>query len=120
MKIGDKIDEFGYGVVCLIGDMDMNKRIYSLDQFKNGNVQLMVASDVASRGLDIPEVSYVVNFDMPNNFDIYIHRVGRTGRVGNNGNALTFLTVEDKPLFGKILETLIKSNQKIPDFLNSY
>ena len=118
MEIAYRVEEYGYGIVSLIGDMDMNQRIISLNEFKNGNVNLMVASDVASRGLDIPEVSYVINFDMPQNIDIYVHRIGRTGRVGNQGNSLTLLTREDQPLFRPLFELLSKSNQKIPDFLN--
>ena len=119
MEIAYRVEEYGYGIVGLIGDMDMNQRIISLNEFKNGNVNLMVASDVASRGLDIPEVSYVINFDMPQNIDIYVHRIGRTGRVGNQGNSLTLLTREDQSLFRPLFELLSKSNQKIPDFLNS-
>ena len=97
--------------------MDMDQRKFSLNEFKSGNVNLMVASDVASRGLDIPEVSYVINFDMPSNIDIYVHRIGRTGRVGNQGNSLTLLTREDSFLFRPLFELLSKTNQKIPDFL---
>ena len=118
-EIAYRVEEYGYGIVSLIGDMDMNQRIFSLNEFKEGNVNLMVASDVASRGLDIPEVSYVINFDMPQNIDIYVHRIGRTGRVGNQGNSLTLLTREDQFLFRPLFELLSKSNQKIPDFLNS-
>ena len=118
-RIAHSVDEYGYGIVCLIGDMEMDKRRYALEQFKNGKVNLMVASDVASRGLDIPDVSFVINFDMPNNIDIYVHRIGRTGRVGNKGSSLTLLTSEDRPLFRALFEMLSKTKQKIPEFLNS-
>ena len=116
-EIALRVMDYEYGIVSLHGDMDMNQRKMSLNDFKNGNVNLMVASDVASRGLDIPEVSYVINFDMPSNIDIYVHRIGRTGRVGNQGNSLTLLTREDKLLFRPLFELLNKTNQKIPDFL---
>ena len=116
-EIALRVMDYEYGIVSLHGDMDMNQRKMSLNDFKNGNVNLMVASDVASRGLDIPEVSYVINFDMPSNIDIYVHRIGRTGRVGNQGNSLTLLTREDKLLFRPLFELLSKTNQKIPDFL---
>ena len=115
--IAQRVEEFGYGIVCLIGDMDMDDRIYVLDLFKNGEVGLMVASDVASRGLDIPDISYVINFDMPNNLDIYVHRIGRTGRVGNKGSSLTLLTENDSQLFRPLLEMLSKTKQNIPEFL---
>ena len=117
-EIEYRINNYGYGVVSLHGDMEMNERKYSLNEFKEGNINLMVASDVASRGLDIPDVSYVINFDMPNNIDIYVHRIGRTGRVGNQGNSLTFLTKDDSYLFRGLFELLCKTKQKIPDFLN--
>ena len=116
-EIAYAVEDYGYGIVSLYGDMDMNQRKFSLNEFKSGNVNLMVASDVASRGLDIPEVSYVINFDMPPNIDIYVHRIGRTGRVGNQGNSLTLLTREDNYLFRPLFELLSKTNQKIPDFL---
>ena len=119
-EIAKRVDFYGYGIVCLIGDMDMNSRLRSLESFKNGNVNLMVASDVASRGLDIPEVSYVINFDMPNNIDQYVHRIGRTGRVGNKGSSLTLLSEYDRPLFRSIIELLNKNKQNIPNFLYSY
>ena len=111
------LDQDGYGVVGLHGDMDMYKRKWSLDNFKNGDVNLMIASDVASRGLDIPDIKYVVNFDMPNNIDIYVHRIGRTGRVGNKGSSFTFLTRMDSYLFKDIFGLLQKTGQKIPDFI---
>lgn len=111
------VDDYGYGIECLYGDMDMQERIKSLDNFKQGRVNLLVASDVASRGLDIPEVSYVINFDMPNNIDVYVHRIGRSGRVGNKGNSLTLLTDNDQPMFRQIYCLLLKSKQTIPDFL---
>ena len=116
-EIARKIDSYGYGINCLVGDMDMKQRITSLENFKQGKINLLVASDVASRGLDIPEVSYVINFDMPNNIDVYIHRIGRTGRVGNKGNSLTLLSDIDRPIFRQIYDLLIKCHQKIPDFL---
>ena len=78
----------------------------------------MVASDVASRGLDIREISYVVNFDMPNNIDIYVHRIGRIGRVDNKGSSLTLLTEADRPLFRPLFQMLSKTKQTIPPFLN--
>ena len=117
-EIAYRVEKYGYGIVCLSGDMDMNQRRISLEEFKSGNVNLMVASDVASRGLDIPEISYVVNFDMPNNIDIYVHRIGRTGRVGNKGSSLTLLTDDDRPLFRPLFEMLSKTKQTIPPFLN--
>ena len=116
-EIARRVDSYGYGINCLVGDMDMGQRRRSLDDFKQGRINLLVASDVASRGLDIPEVSFVINFDMPNNIDIYVHRIGRTGRVGNKGSSLTLLSEMDRPIFRQIYYLLAKSRQNIPEFL---
>src|SRR6516164_7313615 len=78
----------GFSVQALHGDMDQPARMAALEQFRNGEVTLMVASDVAARGLDIPDVSHVYNFDVPFHPDDYVHRIGRTGRAGRSGTAI--------------------------------
>ena len=77
----------GFPVGALHGDMDQRARMASLDAFKNGAVDLLVCSDVAARGLDIPDVSHVLNFDVPTHAEDYVHRIGRTGRAGRSGVA---------------------------------
>jgi superfamily II DNA/RNA helicase len=81
----------GFSVQALHGDMDQSARTAALDQFRKGEVTLLVASDVAARGLDIPDVSHVYNFDVPVHADDYVHRIGRTGRAGRSGQALTIV-----------------------------
>ncbi|MDJ0942029.1 MAG: DEAD/DEAH box helicase [Kiloniellales bacterium] len=85
----------GFSVDCLHGDMIQSKRMETLEGFKKGEVKLLVCSDVAARGLDIPEVSHVVNFDVPTHAEDYVHRIGRTGRAGRSGKALTLVTPEE-------------------------
>ncbi len=80
---------------ALHGDMEQSARMASLDAFKTGDVDLLVCSDVAARGLDIPDVSHVFNFDVPTHAEDYVHRIGRTGRAGRSGTALTIVTRED-------------------------
>ncbi|WP_310498175.1 DEAD/DEAH box helicase [Sandarakinorhabdus sp.] len=92
------------------GDMEQSDRIRELDRFKNGDITILVASDVAARGLDIPGVSHVINYDVPYNADDYVHRIGRTGRAGRTGTAFTMATPEDAENLGEI-EKLIR--QKI-------
>src|SRR6185437_11347315 len=86
----------GFSAGALHGDMDQRARMASLDAFKNGEVDLIVCSDVAARGLDIPDVSHVFNFDVPTHAEDYVHRIGRTGRAGKSGTALTLVTGADR------------------------
>lgn len=82
----------GYDAGALHGDMDQKSRMATLDSFKNGRLKFLIASDVAARGLDIPDVSHVFNFDIPTHSEDYVHRIGRTGRAGRLGTAITLVT----------------------------
>ena len=86
----------GFSAVALHGDMDQSARTAALDQFRRNEVSLLIASDVAARGLDIPDVSHVFNFDVPHHPDDYVHRIGRTGRAGRSGVALTIVAPGDQ------------------------
>jgi superfamily II DNA/RNA helicase len=86
----------GFNAVALHGDMDQPARMAALERFRKGEVDLLVASDVAARGLDIPEVSHVFNFDVPHHPDDYVHRIGRTGRAGRSGTAITIVAPIDQ------------------------
>jgi superfamily II DNA/RNA helicase len=81
----------GFSVLALHGDMDQASRTAALEEFRKGDVALLVASDVAARGLDIPDVSHIYNFDVPLHPDDYVHRIGRTGRAGRTGTAITIV-----------------------------
>jgi superfamily II DNA/RNA helicase len=85
----------GFNAVALHGDMDQPARMAALDQFRRGEVKLLIASDVAARGLDIPDVSHIFNYDVPHHADDYVHRIGRTGRAGKSGIAITLVTPAD-------------------------
>jgi superfamily II DNA/RNA helicase len=85
----------GFSALALHGDMDQPSRTAALEQFRRGEVTLLVASDVAARGLDIPDVSHVFNFDVPHHPDDYVHRIGRTGRAGRAGAAITLVAPAD-------------------------
>ena len=104
------LQKHGFAVGALHGDMDQRARMASLDAFKNGDITLLVCSDVAARGLDIPDVSHVLNFDVPNHAEDYVHRIGRTGRAGRLGVAYTIITRADQRYLDDI-EKLI--NKKI-------
>jgi superfamily II DNA/RNA helicase len=89
------LQKHGFSVGALHGDMDQSARTAALDQFRKGELPLLVASDVAARGLDIPAVSHVFNFDVPHHPDDYVHRIGRTGRAGRAGAAISIVTPLD-------------------------
>jgi superfamily II DNA/RNA helicase len=100
-----------FSAVALHGDMDQPARMAALEQFRRNEVKLLVASDVAARGLDIPDVSHVFNFDVPHHPDDYVHRIGRTGRAGRTGTAIMIVSPADQKAVG-FIEKLI--GQAIP------
>ena len=105
------LQKHGFAVGALHGDMDQSARTAALDQFRKGDIPLLVASDVAARGLDIPTTSHVFNFDVPHHADDYVHRIGRTGRAGRAGTAISIVTPLDHKSMAAI-EKLI--GQSIP------
>ena len=106
-----KIKRTEYKVTSLHGDRTQGQRRQALNGFKQGKYQIMVATDIASRGLDIDGISHVINFDMPDTADAYIHRIGRTGRAQRTGEAFTFMTPDDLALVQRI-EKIMK--KKLP------
>ena len=111
------LQKHGFSVGALHGDMDQSARTAALDQFRKGEIPLLVASDVAARGLDIPAVSHVFNFDVPHHADDYVHRIGRTGRAGRAGTAISIVTSLDNKSISAI-ERLI--GQTIPPAEGDY
>src|SRR5690606_13404793 len=105
--------QHGFASGEIHGDMDQASRIKELDLFKKGEINILVASDVAARGLDIKGVSHVFNFDTPWHPDDYVHRIGRTGRAGAKGRAFTFVSPEDAEAIANV-EKL--TEMKIPVF----
>jgi ATP-dependent RNA helicase RhlE len=117
-RLADQLSRAGYDVASLQGDMTQNKRQEALDGFRDGSLKILVATDIAARGLDILSISHVINYDMPDTTDAYIHRIGRTGRINNTGEAFTLVTGEDKEMI-KALERIFKKpieTRKLPDF----
>jgi superfamily II DNA/RNA helicase len=110
-ELATSLKRSGFAVGQIQGDMDQSDRIAEFDRFKSGEITILVASDVAARGLDVKGVSHVINFDVPWQPDDYIHRIGRTGRAGMTGIAITLATREDREAIDRI-ERLI--GHKIP------
>jgi superfamily II DNA/RNA helicase len=93
-RLSDHLEKSGISAVAIHGNKSQSQRQRALKSFKDNKVRVMVATDVAARGLDIPNVSHVINFDQPASYDDYIHRIGRTGRGGASGKALTFVPTQ--------------------------
>lgn len=110
-RLAEKIKKAGYSVTSLHSDRSQGQRQAALDGFRGGKYQMMVATDIAARGLDIEKVSHVINFDMPDTPDAYIHRIGRTGRAERTGDAFTFITPEDEGMV-RTLERMM--SQRLP------
>ncbi len=102
------LKKYGYNAAAIHGDLDQSQRTKTLDGFRDGSLRLLVASDVAARGLDIPSVSHVFNFDVPGHAEDYVHRIGRTGRAGREGKAITICSGRDE----KALDAIEKLIQK--------
>jgi superfamily II DNA/RNA helicase len=117
-KVNTFLKNQKFKTVCLHGDMNQSSRINSLEEFKNGLADILVASDVAARGLDVAGLSHVFNYDVPNNPEDYVHRIGRTGRAGLSGKAFTLYDdIDEKSIL--MIEKLIKKKINIYNFDNS-
>ncbi len=94
-RVAQQLVRSGFRVTSLQGNLSQNQRQAALTGFRNGSIKILVATDIAARGIDVLSISHVINYDMPESTDDYIHRIGRTGRVDKNGDALTFVTNAD-------------------------
>ena len=110
-KIVKDLDKAGIKSAAIHGNKSQAARQRALGSFKDGHLQALVATDIAARGIDIDELSYVINYDLPNIPESYVHRIGRTGRAGASGLAASFCMLEERP-FLKDIEKLIQT--KIP------
>jgi ATP-dependent RNA helicase RhlE len=108
----------GYRVVALQGNMAQNRRLEAINGFRDGKYDLLVATDIAARGIDVTEISHVINFDMPDTVDAYTHRIGRTGRAHQTGEAFTFVAEGDEPIVREIEKLLGSSieRRRLEDF----
>ena len=101
----DRLDRHKFSATGLHGDMAQNKRERIINDFRDGKTKIVIATDVAARGLDVDGVTMVVNYDIPDDSESYVHRIGRTGRMGRKGVAWSFVSGEDAPNMTKIIST---------------
>lgn len=97
-RLGEKLEQLGFRAASLQGNLSQNRRQAALDGFRDGSYQILVATDIAARGIDVSSISHVINYDMPNTAEAYTHRIGRTGRAAKTGDAITLVTAEDAPM----------------------
>ncbi len=102
VELADKLEARGYAASAINGDIQQKQRERSIQNLKNGKLDILVATDVAARGLDVPRISHVVNYDIPHDTESYIHRIGRTGRAGREGDAILFVAPREKRLLSAI------------------
>ncbi|OVA11872.1 Helicase [Macleaya cordata] len=110
----------GFPATTIHGDRTQQEREQALRSFKSGTTPILVATDVAARGLDIPHVAHVVNFDLPNDIDDYVHRIGRTGRAGKTGLATAFFNENNSSMARALADLMQESNQEVPAWLSRY
>ncbi len=101
-ELADKLSARGYSVSALNGDIQQKQREQTVEKLKNGKLDIVVATDVAARGLDVQRISHVINYDIPSDVESYIHRIGRTGRAGRKGDAILFAASRERRLLGAI------------------
>jgi superfamily II DNA/RNA helicase len=111
--VAKSLKKHGFDAAPIHGDLEQSQRTKTLESFRKGELKLLVASDVAARGLDIPDVSHIFNYDVPHHADDYVHRIGRTGRAGKNGDSITLVTPAD----GRNLDKVIRLIGKTPEEL---
>uniref|UniRef100_A0A673BTZ1 RNA helicase n=1 Tax=Sphaeramia orbicularis TaxID=375764 RepID=A0A673BTZ1_9TELE len=122
-KGADALEDFlyreGYACTSIHGDRSQRDREEALNQFRSGKCPILVATAVAARGLDISNVKHVINFDLPSDIEEYVHRIGRTGRVGNLGLATSFFNDKNGNITKDLLDILVEAKQEVPSWLES-
>lgn len=122
-RMADTLSDFllnqRFAAAAIHGDRTQRERERALDMFRSGRAAIMVATAVAARGLDIPNVTHVVNYDLPTDIDDYVHRIGRTGRAGNTGMATAFFNRGNRGVVRDLIDLLKEAHQEVPSFLES-
>lgn len=122
-RMADSLCDFlinqNFPATAIHGDRTQRERERALEMFRNARCPILVATAVAARGLDIPNVTHVVNYDLPTDIDDYVHRIGRTGRAGNTGIATAFFNRGNRGVVRDLIDLLKEANQEVPSFLEN-
>ena len=114
VELAERVEARGFVCEALNGDMSQQTRERTIGRFRSGKLDILIATDVAARGIDVPRISHVINFDIPYDVEAYIHRIGRTGRAGRNGKAITFVT----PRESRLLRAIERATRSPIEWLN--
>jgi ATP-dependent RNA helicase RhlE len=117
-RLGEQLSRAGYQATSLQGDLPQNRRRAAMEGFRDGSYRILAATDIAARGIDVCRVSHVINYDIPDTAEIFIHRIGRTGRASQSGDAFTLVTPEEEGMVRSIEQVLCKpmARRTLPDF----
>jgi ATP-dependent RNA helicase RhlE len=117
-RLGEQLEKAGYRAASLQGNLSQPRRQAAMDGFRDGSFQILVATDIAARGIDVSQISHVVNYDIPDTAEAYVHRIGRTGRAARTGDAFTLVTGDDTAMVRTIERVLAASLERrtVPDF----
>ena len=113
-KVAEKLIQDGHKAAAIHGDLSQNQRDSVMQSFRKKKIQLLIATDVAARGIDVEDITHVINYQLPDEIETYTHRSGRTGRAGKDGSALTFLTSNDRNMWRSI-QKLIDPDFKVKE-----
>jgi len=123
-RLADHLEEYLYNqnfsVISIHGDRSQKERETALEAFRSGQARILVATDVAARGLDVKDVKHVINYDLPHDVNDYVHRIGRTGRCGAQGIATAFFNEKNKNIARDLVELLEESSQQVDSWLYQY
>jgi ATP-dependent RNA helicase RhlE len=118
-RVAQHLSKCGISADAIHGDKSQNARMRALEGFKRGQLRVLVATDIAARGIDIDQLSYVINYDLPNAPETYVHRIGRTARAGNSGQALSFCESDERPHLQSIERLICKRIPVMSDHLSA-
>jgi superfamily II DNA/RNA helicase len=115
--LAEKMTAAGFPITCIHGDMDVKDRMDRMTSFRKGETRVLISTDLLARGIDVQQVSLVVNYELPNQMDNYIHRIGRSGRYGRKGTAINLISTEDMRLMKEIEEFYAINVERLPEDL---
>ena len=120
MEINDRLKEKGFPVECIHGELSGDLRKNIMDDFKSGKLRILLSTDLLSRGIDIQQLSLVINYDLPREKETYIHRIGRSGRYGRKGVSINFVTDRDMDHQNEIQSYYNTKIEEMPQNINDY